>query len=134
MNSLEASSGSREEAQRERNLLPRTKSAPVLGEKGGLEGHLLFNKGKNGVNQPATSDSNCSSIRASNLTPRLIYMTTDLTACTCPQNIPSLAEDSSKDGVTELMTVSGEYTHVPQDLKTVLSCVLPTLTWDVTQE
>lgn len=40
-------------------------------------------------------------------------MTTDLTACTCPQNIPSLAKGSSEDGVPELMTVSGKCLHVP---------------------
>lgn len=102
--------------------------------KRGLEGHLLFNKGKNGVNQAVTSDSDFSSRLASNLTPRLIYMTTDLTACTCPQNIPSLAKGSSEDGVAELMTASGEYIHVPQAFTDVLSCVLPTPTWDVTQE
>lgn len=96
-----------------RNLLPRTKSAPVHGEKGVWKDTYYLLREKNGLNQPVPSDSNFSSRLGSNLTPRLIYVTTDLTACTCLPNILSLAKGSSEDGVTELMTVSGEYIHVP---------------------
>lgn len=76
--------------------------------KWGLEGYPLFNKGKNGVNQPITSGSKFSPRLTSVLTPRLMCVTKDLTACACPQNVCSLARDSDGDGVTELVMLFGE--------------------------
>lgn len=104
---MEASSGFRGEAQREGGCLPELNQLPFM-KKRGLEGYPLFNKEKIGVNQPITSDSNFSPRLASILTPRLIYMTRDLTAYACPQHTSSLAKDSHEDGVTELLRVFGE--------------------------